>query len=141
MGAYCPQDQEYVDIRQAEGTISAPHVIQLLEKIQKKHPTITVFVIHLDNARYQHARMLKEWIQMKQETEGVTFQLKHVPAYSPNLNLIERMWKFLRKHAFRTWHKTFEAMQAAAAEVLDNLSAYRDELATLMTEKFQIITK
>jgi hypothetical protein len=32
-------------------------------------------------------------------------------------------------------------MQAAAAEVLDNLSAYRDELATLMTEKFQIITK
>jgi hypothetical protein len=141
LGAYCPQDQEYVDIRQAEGTISAPHVIQLLEKIQKKHPTITVFVIHLDNARYQHARMLKEWIQMKQETEGVTFQLKHVPAYSPNLNLIERMWKFLRKHAFRTWHKTFEAMQAAAAEVLDNLSAYRDELATLMTEKFQIITK
>lgn len=141
MGAYCPQDQEYVDIRQAEGTISSPHVIQLLEKIQKKHPGITVFVIHLDNARYQHARMLKEWIQLKQETEGVTFQLKHVPAYSPNLNLIERMWKFLRKHAFRTWHKTFEAMQAAAAAVLDNLSAYCDELATLMTENFQIITK
>jgi transposase len=141
LGAYCPQDQEYVDIRQAEGTISAPHVIQLLEKIQKKHPSTTVFVIHLDNARYQHARMLKEWIQMKQETEGVTFQLKHVPAYSPNLNLIERMWKFLRKHAFRTWHKTFEAMQAAAAAVLDNLFEYRDELATLMTEKFQIIAK
>jgi hypothetical protein len=76
LGAYCPQDQEYVDIRQAEGTISAPHVIQLLEKIQKKHPTITVFVIHLDNARYQHARMLKEWIQMKQETEGVTFETR-----------------------------------------------------------------
>jgi hypothetical protein len=141
LGAYCPQDQEYVDIRQAEGTISAPHVMQLLEKIQKKHPGITVFVIHLDNARYQHARMLKEWIQMKQKTEGVTFQLKHVPAYSPNLNLIERMWKFLRKHAFRTWHKTFEAMQAAAAAVLDNLSRYRDELATLMTEKFQLIAK
>ena len=141
LGAYCPQDQEYVDIRQAEGTISAPHVMQLLEKIQKEHPSTTVFVIHLDNARYQHARMLKEWIQLKQETEGVTFQLKHVPAYSPNLNLIERMWKFLRKHAFRTWHKTFEAMQAAAASVLDNLSEYRDELATLMTEKFQIIAK
>lgn len=141
LGAYCPQDQEYLDIRQAEGTISAPHVIQLLEKIQQKHPGITVFVIHLDNARYQHARLLKEWIATKQKTEGVIFELQHVPAYSPNLNLIERLWKFLRKHAFRTWHQTFEAMQSAAAKVLDNLSDYRDELGTLMTEKFQIIQR
>lgn len=141
LGAYCPQDQEYLDIRQAEGTISAPHVIQLLEKIQHQHPGITVFVIHLDNARYQHARLLKEWIEAKQKTEGVTFQLQHVPAYSPNLNLIERLWKFLRKNAFRTWHQTFEAMQSAAAKVLDNLTHYRDEIATLMTEKFQVIQR
>ena len=62
-----------------------------------------------------------------------------LPAYSPNLNLIERLWKFLRKKALSRWHKTFEAMQAAVAEVLDHLDEYRDELATLMTERFAIV--
>jgi transposase len=141
LGAYCPQDQEYIDLRQAGGTISAPEVIALLEKIQNKHPDTKVFVLHLDNARYQHARILKEWIETKKQTAGITFVLEHVPAYSPNLNLIERMWKFLRKHALRQWHETFEAMQAAVAQVLDNLADYRDELATLMTEKFHILAE
>lgn len=128
-----------MDLRQAGGTISAPQVIELLEKIQKKHPETTRFVLHLDNARYQHARLLKEWIATNQKNTGVTFDLKHVPAYSRNLNLIERLWKFLRKNALRKWHETFEAMQAAVAQVLDNLKDYRDELATLMTEKFHIL--
>jgi transposase len=138
LGAYCPQNQEYIDVRQAGGTISYTHVVELLEKLQKKHPDVTVFVLHLDNARYQHARKLKEWIAAKQQTEGITFVLEHVPPYSPNLNLIERLWKFLRKHALRTWHDTFEAMQMAIAKVLDNLADYADELQSLMTEKFHI---
>lgn len=62
-----------------------------------------------------------------------------LPAYSPNLNLIERLWKFLRKKALNRWHRTFEAMQEAVAAVLDRLGDYRDELATLMTERFPIV--
>ena len=42
---------------------------------------------------------------------------------SPNLILIERLWKFLRKHALQQWHATYEAMQAAVAKVLDHLAA------------------
>jgi transposase len=141
LGAYCPQDQEYIDLRQAGGTISAPQVIELLQKIQQKHPDTTEFMLHLDNARYQHARILKQWIATNQQNTGVTFHLQHVPAYSPNLNLIERLWKFLRKHALRQWHETFEAMQAEVAKVLDNLPDYRDELATLMTERFHILAE
>ena len=60
-------------------------------------------------------------------------------AYSPNLNLIERLWKFLRKHALQQWHATYEAMQAAVASVLDNLQAYGEELATLMVERFHLV--
>ena len=62
-----------------------------------------------------------------------------LPTYWPNLNLIERVWRFLRKKALNRWHQTFEAMQAAVAEVLDHLGEYRDELATLMTERFAIV--
>src|SRR3954451_514855 len=53
--------------------------------------------------------------------------------------VIERLWKFLRKKALNRWHKTFEEMQAAVAEVLDQLGEYRDELSTLMTERFAIV--
>ena len=64
-------------------------VIELLEKIHQKHPG-EESVLHLDNARYQHARKLKEWIA-QQQNEGITSILAHVPPYSRNLNLIERL--------------------------------------------------
>ena len=67
------------------------------------------------------------------------FRLVFLPAYSPNLNLIERLWKFLRKKALHRWHKTFEAMQEAVAEVLDHLERYRCELDSLMSEEFHIL--
>ena len=83
---------------------------------------------------------MREWVQA-QKAQGVEFVLDFLPAYSPNLNLIERLWKFLRQKALCRWHKTFEAMQEAVSAVLDHLDQYRDELATLMVEQFHIIEK
>src|SRR5262249_38230878 len=92
----------------------------------------------LDNARYHHAVVLKAWVGQMQQEQGVVFDLKHLPAYSPNLNLIERLWKFLRKEALQRWHPTFEDMQQAVADVLDNLPRYHKQLDTLMTERFHL---
>jgi hypothetical protein len=52
--------------------------------------------------------------------------------------LIERLWKFLRKEALQKWHPTFEEMQKAVADVLDNLPKYHEQLQTLMTERFHL---
>ena len=79
---------------------------------------------------------MKVWLRRRPE-----FHLEPLPRYSPNPNLIERLWKFLRKRLLSRWHKTFDAMQAAASEVLDHLSDYRTELDTLMTEHFHIVAK
>ena len=89
----------------------------------------------LDNARYQRCAIVQELART------LKIELLFLPPYSPNLNLIERLWKFLRKRALSRWHQTFEAMQAAVSEVLDHLSAYRKELDTLMTETFHIVVK
>ena len=69
------------------------------------------------------------------------FRLEPVPPYSPNVNLIGRLWKFLKRKALSRWHPTFEAMQAAVSEVLDHLEQYRGELASLMVEEFHVIEK
>jgi len=138
LGAYCPEDQEYLDRRYTDKNLNATSVIELFTLMMAKHPEAKYFRIYLDNARYQHANVLKEWIEKAKKEKAVTFDLKHLPAYSPNLNLIERLWKFLRKEALQKWHPTFEDMQKAVADVLDNLPRYRRQLETLMTERFHL---
>jgi transposase len=138
LGAYCPDDMEYIDRRYTDKNLNAQSVIELFTLMMARHPKTKYFRVYLDNARYQHATLLKGWIAQTQKDTGVTFDLRHLPAYSPNLNLIERLWKFLRKEALQKWHPTFEDMQKAVADVLDNLPRYRKQLDTLMTERFHL---
>src|SRR4051812_32965942 len=133
-GAYSPDDHDYVDLRLTKEDITGEQFVELLEALRAKHPETEKFILYLDNARYYSKPCVKQWLANHRE-----FRLEPLPAYSPNLNLIERLWKFLRKKALNRWHKTFKAMQEAVAEVLDRLGEYRDELATLMTERFAIV--
>src|SRR3982750_4476702 len=134
LGAYCPDDHDYVDLRLTKENITGEQFVKLLEALRAKHPETEKFILYLDNARYYSKPCVKQWLANHRE-----FRLVPLPAYSPNLNLIERLWKFLRKKALSRWHETFEAMQAAVSEVLDHLSDYRRELGTLMTERFAIV--
>ena len=120
--------------RSTKENITGEQFVQLMEKLRAKHPDAEEFILYLDNARYYSKPVVKEWLAAHRE-----FRLVFLPAYSPNLNLIERLWKFLRKKALNRWHRTFEAMLEAVAAVLDHLGDYRDELATLMTERFPIV--
>src|SRR3954470_10659543 len=134
LGAYSPDDHDYVDLRLTKENITGEQFVKLLEALRAKHPETAKFILYLDNARYYSKPCVKQWLAAHRE-----FRLVPLPAYSPNLNLIERLWKFLRKKALSRWHVTFEGMQAAVAEVLDRLGDHRDELATLMTERFSIV--
>jgi transposase len=138
LGAYCPDDQEYLDRRYTDKNLNAQSVIELFTLMMARHASTKHFRIYLDNAKYQHAKLLKEWVEQTKKQSGVTFDLKYLPAYSPNLNLIERLWKFLRKEALQKWHPTFEEMQKAVADVLDNLPLYSEQMTTLMTERFHL---
>src|SRR3954453_8148166 len=134
LGAYSPDDHDYLDLRLTKENITGEQFVKLLEKLREKHPGTEEFLLYLDDARYYSKPCEKQWLANHRE-----FRLVPLPADSPNLNLIERLWKFLRKKALNRWHQTFEAMQGAVAEVLDRLGDYRDELSTLMTERFAIV--
>jgi transposase len=71
-------------------TINAQATIDLFTKIEAKHPDAKTIYIIVDNARYYRSRLLKEY------TESTKIKLIFLPPYSPNLNLIERYWKFLK---------------------------------------------
>jgi transposase len=134
LGAYCPDDQEYLDIRWTRDNINGEQFVNLLRLIRATHPRAEKFILYVDGARYYSKPVVKDWLRRHPE-----FRLVPLPAYSPNLNLIERLWRLMRQKALSRWHKTFEEMQAAVSAVLDHLSDYRVELGTLMREEFAIV--
>jgi transposase len=87
----------------------------------------------LDNARYQRNAV----VQALAAELGLS--LLFLPSYSPNLNLIERLWKFMKRRVlYGRYHPTFGDFRAAIEEVQDGLSTkYAEGLATLMTLNFQ----
>jgi transposase len=136
LGAYCPDDQEYVALRLSRDNVNGEQFVNFLRLLRSMHPEVEHFILYVDGARYYSKLVVQEWLRRHPE-----FHLPRIPAYSPNVNLIERLWKFLRAKVLCRWHKTFDAMQAAVSEVLDHLEIYGGELQTLMTEEFHIIDK
>jgi transposase len=87
----------------------------------------------LDNARYQRNAVVQD---LAKEL-GIT--LLFLPSYSPNLNLIERLWKFIKRRSlYGRYHPTFARFRAAIEETIDGISTtHADQLETLMTLNFQ----
>src|SRR3954454_19021924 len=100
LGAYCPDGQEYLDLRLTGDNINGEQFVNLLRLLRERHPEVKKFILYLDNARYYGKPVVQEWLARHPE-----FHREPVPPYSPNLNLIERLWKFLRQKAPCRWHK------------------------------------
>jgi transposase len=132
LGAYCPTDREYLDVRGIDN-VNAETLQQLIDKIRTRHPQAQRILLILDNARYNHARLVQDHIA------ATNVELHFLPAYAPNLNLIERLWRFVKDEVLAIYHETFAQFTAAIDKLLDNLTQYADQLATLMTEQFEIL--
>jgi transposase len=111
--------------------ISSDTMVELLVKIAVGATRPITLV--LDNARYQHCQ------KVKAEAERLGVQLLFLPSYSPNLNLIERLWKFTKAKALRGKHyNDFTLFQQAIDRCLDRTDTdYADNMKSLMTLKFQ----
>jgi transposase len=112
--------------------VNTETMCELLRKIAALGLTGPITLV-LDNARYQRNAA----VQALAEQVGIT--LLFLPSYSPNLNLIERLWKFIKRRAlYGRYHPTFADFQAAIQETLDGLpTTHAEPLRTLMTLNFQ----
>jgi transposase len=87
----------------------------------------------LDNARYQRNQVVEALAAQ------LGLRLLFLPSYSPNLNLIERLWGFLKRQSvYGKYHANFESFRSAVETTLAGLSTtHAAKLKTLMTLKFQ----
>lgn len=133
LGAYCTQTHEHVFLL-TENNITRDTVIALLALLRTKHPGDGRIHLILDNVSYHKARC----VQIQAALSRIT--LDYLPPYSPNLNLIERLWKFMRRTIFKDKYRvTFAEFKQRVNDFFIGLDEYANELATLMTENFELI--
>jgi transposase len=114
--------------------VNAPSSIALLKKLIRKHRKAETIYVICDNARYYRSRLVREFIA------GTKIVLIFLPPYCPNLNLIERLWKYFRKEIlYNAYYEKFSDFKAACHNFFDAIKAHSTVIRTLLTEKFQII--
>jgi transposase len=115
-----------------ESYINSVSVVELLEKIAKLGIKGPITLI-MDNARYQRCNYVST------QAEHLGIEILFLPSYSPNLNLIERLWKFVKKEClYSTYYDNFQAFkQAITACLSETTGRHKSALDTLLTLKFQ----
>lgn len=115
--------------------VNADTIMEMLGLLAKKYLTFPIYIV-LDNARYQHCMVVME------AAARLGIQLVFLPPYSPNLNLIERLWKFVKKKVlYAQYYNTVEKFHNAIRNGMDRVntdSKWKPELKTLLTPKFQL---
>lgn len=114
--------------------LNSQSLIDGMVKLRYEHPGKQIIIV-LDNAGYQH----NEWVKKCAEYVGV--KLSFLPPYSPNLNLIERLWKFLKKKVVTNkYYDSFSDFCYSVENFLDNVHVeHYDELKSLLTFNFEIL--
>jgi transposase len=113
--------------------INAESVCALLHAVAAAAVGLPITLV-LDNARYQKCAV----VQGLAASLGI--ELLYLPGYSPNLNLIERLWRFVRKESLdSTYYEAYEQFVTAIDQCLDGLpTVHKGEMDTLLTHKFQM---
>lgn len=113
--------------------ITSTQVVEMFEKLAKTY--VRPIVVVLDNAPYQTCKYVKE------AASRLGIGLVYLPTYSPNLNLIERVWKLVKSRVLSlVYHETFVKFCASITACVESLhSTLISEMNTRITEKFHIL--
>ncbi len=121
-------------ITQSVDRVNAEAAVELFKAIDAANPSADVIYVISDNAGCYHSNPVNEYLHSGQSKIRLWF----LPPYSPNLNLIERLWGFFRKKVMNNhYYPTFKKFSEEVLMFFECLSDYADELRTLLTQNFQ----
>ena len=130
-GFYDPLAQDGV-FRQEE-TLNTQSTLAFLKDLEKRYPTASSIYAICDRAPYYFNPEVQSYLQQSR------VELIFLPTYSPNLNLIERLWKFMRKEVINTqFYEKFKDFKAAVTGFLENLADYKETLKSFIGVKLHL---
>jgi transposase len=112
-------------------TVNAQSTITLFDKMLLQQSKGILNII-ADNARYYRSNMVSEYLKQQPR-----INLIFLPPYSPNLNLIERLWRFYKQNVlYGVYHKTFTDFKTETLKFFENIQIYKNQLRTLLKDNF-----
>jgi len=114
--------------------INANTIVEFLYQLRIYYFDGKPIYIILDNARYQHCYLVRSIAGL------INIHLVFLPTYSPNLNIIERLWKFVKKKClYAKYYESFELFKKAILTTMKKTNTeYQSEIKSLMTLNFQL---
>lgn len=110
--------------------IDSVSVCAMLDKLAGSNGDIPTTIV-LDNARYQRCRKVQDYAM------ELGVELLFLPSYSPNLNLIERLWRYVKNESlYSKYYETFDSFREAIDNCLNKCR--REDLESLLTLNFQL---
>lgn len=131
LGALHATSRQLVSVTN-DSYINAHSVVALLKKLAQQFTNAAITLV-MDNARYQRCKFVMD------QAHELGIELLFLPPYSPQLNLIERLWKFVKKKClYSHYYENFKAFKEGITTCLTQTqSEYKDELSQLLTLNFQ----
>jgi len=113
--------------------VTSTTVCELLQLLVAQNPGVPITLV-LDNARYQHCQLVQNL------AAELSVELLFLPSYSPNLNLIERLWKYVKKDCLNSkYYETFANFQNAIADCLARINSDgKRDMNSLISRNFQL---
>jgi transposase len=112
--------------------ITASEVCELFRKIVASYVGKTVFIV-LDNARYQKCSVTREL------AADLGIKVVFIPPYSPNLNLIERLWKLVKGKLRSRYYNQFDVFRQQIDSIINSAANLNKEIVDrLIGEKVQL---
>lgn len=117
-------------------TINAQATMELFDKIQLHYKDKTTIYLIIDNATYYKNKDVKAYL----EKQGCRIKLTFLPAYSPNLNFIERLWKYMKKYIIGVkYREKFKEFEDDIHSFFDHIDQHEEKLRTFIGTELHLI--
>lgn len=114
-------------------SINAQNTWELYQKLEAAYPQKEKIYVICDNARYYKNK------ELQKKLLNSRIEQLFLPPYSPNLNLIERLWKFMRKKVIdNNFTRNFDDFRQKIHAFFQNIAQYKKELETLLIPHFHL---
>jgi transposase len=117
-------------------TINAQTTMELFDKIQLVYKDKTTIYLIIDNATYYKNKDVKAYL----ERQGCRIKLKFLPSYSPNLNFIERLWKYMKKYIIGIkYREKFKEFDEDIHFFFDHINQHEDKLRKFIGTELHLV--